>query len=889
VDLPAAPAAAALSAGSESGARPGTGAPPAPGDGPRRARIRYLVACGALLALTLTAVHEQWLWRIDQALYDAHLPLWFRTPSQDIVIVAVDEESLSALGRWPWSRRTHAAMLTQLARARPRAIALDLILAEPDRDDPGADAALAEAMARGPPTVLPVVFDESRQGGALVETLPLAELARAAAGLGHVDVELDRDALARRVFLEAGLGAPHWPVLALALLRAADATAPADPLGRRAPRLAHPARSSAWQRDREFLVPFAGPPGRFRRVSAAHVVEGRFDDATFRNALVLIGATVAGLGDTLPSAVSGHHQPMPGVEFHANVVDALRAGIELRELPEAWQAAITAAVLLLAVYLYPRLTPLRGLVCVALLALTSLGVTMALMALGGVWFRPSALVLALVLSYPLWSWIRLEYALAYLDQEIRRLDEERRAIAVPAPADLAPAMRFVGELLPLQGWAPREDAAQPDAADSTRLLALHADGPRGVELRLRDGRVLEPDTERYLREALAPLTGPPPVESPAVAELVQARIAQIQSATEGLRLLRDLVRNSVAQMGNGVLVADPVGRVIFANRRAGTLLRGDDGAVAVGAALLGVLEDVAIEDGPGWLEALRLVLVERSGVQLSVRGHQGEDLLAHLGPLVDDAGTLQGLVLAIADVSTLRQSERARAEILAFVSHDLRAPLISVLSLVELAHEGRSRGELEASLHRAGEYAERTLALAEQFLELTRASDPDAVNRTVVDLEELAAQALHDVWDQAEARGIAIHNRLELEQAWVEVDASLVQRAIVNLLGNAIAYSPEQASVTLSLARDGASYVCCVADEGPGIAPEDLPHLFDRYRRGQAVRPSDGGGAGLGLAIVKEVAERHGGSVSVTSKPGAGSRFCITLPACPAPDLHGPA
>ena len=91
---------------------------------------RYLLASAALLVLSLVAVHEEWTWRFDQVLFDAHLALWARSPSPDIVIVAIDEESLAAIGRWPWSRRVHAAIVERLTQAGARAIALDVPGAE---------------------------------------------------------------------------------------------------------------------------------------------------------------------------------------------------------------------------------------------------------------------------------------------------------------------------------------------------------------------------------------------------------------------------------------------------------------------------------------------------------------------------------------------------------------------------------------------------------------------------------------------------------------------------------------------------------------------------------------------------------------------------------------
>jgi len=190
-----------------------------------RYRLRRLAANEqvilALLLATLTGllVASDALRRWDWLLYDVALRHATRGTSADIAIVAIDEKSLQAFGRWPWSRSLHAELVERLSRFEVRAIGFDVAFAEPSpASDATADARLAGAIAASRRVVLPV-FPEQLEArhGPLAEVLPLPALANAAAKLGHVDVKLDADSITRSMYLKAGLGSPVWPTLALAM------------------------------------------------------------------------------------------------------------------------------------------------------------------------------------------------------------------------------------------------------------------------------------------------------------------------------------------------------------------------------------------------------------------------------------------------------------------------------------------------------------------------------------------------------------------------------------------------------------------------------------------------------------------------------------------------
>jgi CHASE2 domain-containing sensor protein len=143
-------------------------------------------------------IHNSLLWRWDNLLYDAQLSFWTRTVSDEIIIVAIDDESLRELGRWPWSRSTHASLIDKLELESPRAIGLDIIFSEPDANNPEADELLARALRASGKVVLPVFMSQKSNNSFPIEALPLPELAGSAAALGHVHLDISADGIESR-------------------------------------------------------------------------------------------------------------------------------------------------------------------------------------------------------------------------------------------------------------------------------------------------------------------------------------------------------------------------------------------------------------------------------------------------------------------------------------------------------------------------------------------------------------------------------------------------------------------------------------------------------------------------------------------------------------------
>ncbi|HMV16987.1 CHASE2 domain-containing protein [Zoogloea sp.] len=761
----------------------------------RRPTLEWLAVTTLCIVLAVFAALEGWLWRIDQTIYDSFLSSFRRATSANVAIVAIDDASLAELGSWPWSRRVHAALLDRLHDAGARAVALDLILDTPSRDDPAADTVLAQSMRAFGRVALPLT--QATTGVLLTgEILPLPEFVAAAAALGHGQVEFDPDGIARSVYLWEGFGSARHPQLALALLRIVDPEVAA--------RYAQPGPGDdddrlQWVRAMWLRVPFAGPPGTYPYYSYAAVLRGEVPADALRDKVLLVGATASGMAEAVPTPMSGLSRPMPGVEVDANVYDALRRGDAVRPLSAGTSAGVAALAVLVAMLALFYGDPRTGLLVSVLAGLAALALAAVALQAGSMWFGPAPAVLGCMLAYPLWSWRRLEWAQRYLDAELAAL--EREGDALPSEVD------------------------------------------RGA------------------------------------ADRLERRIRIVRHVARQQRDVRRFIADTLEHLPIGVVVIDPGNRVVLHNERARHLLqafRGED----LLAALRSLPWPVYLPMRDGLPDLAGFAGIRQFELPVGRR-----HLLLSVAELVAGTGSLSGRVIGLADVTVMHEAQRTREDTMHFLSHDLRAPLASILTLID-GYKGDPAAQAE-QIPRIARYARSALDLADGLFRLVRAEGSDPKDFVELDLAGLVDSAADEVWPQAHARGIrvAVDTRAaETEEPIVRGDFSLLRRAVINLLTNAIKYGSPDSTVSAELAAEGADWVIRVRGQGAGIPPDALPRLFKRFSRIVEEGRDRPSGVGLGLLIVKTVAERHGGNVSVESTPGVGSMFEIRLPLRMRPD-----
>jgi signal transduction histidine kinase len=201
-----------------------------------------------------------------------------------------------------------------------------------------------------------------------------------------------------------------------------------------------------------------------------------------------------------------------------------------------------------------------------------------------------------------------------------------------------------------------------------------------------------------------------------------------------------------------------------------------------------------------------------------------------------------------------------------------------VLSLIQLKDNGTNRLSNEEITRRVEHYARKALGLADSFLQLARAENTDQSGFHETDFITIAHNAVDEAFAEAHSKDIRLIRNIEVDEAWLQGDAGLLERALINLLQNAIRYSPTGSSIQLSVCVHEKILECCIQDQGEGIRSEDQERIFDPFQRAQNSSNHYQGGTGLGLSFVMVVAKKHHGSISLDSKLGEGSKFCLRIP-----------
>lgn len=349
-----------------------------------RRLLTWFAGISAVTLLMASGVAE----RADDTLYDVHMRYWSYPASDNVVIVAIDPQSLAKIGNWPWPRSVHARLIDRLTSAGVRGVGIDITMAEADADHPDDDLAVAQAIARNGHVVMPVFAEATELGGVLEEMLPAPAIAHDAAAFGHVDASKDPDGVTRGVYLKAGLGQSHWSALALALFDLGNKS-PSVPT----PGLQNPEQGDGspyqWVRDDYVMLHFAAPIGGFNQVSYIDVLDGHVPAALLKGRWVLVGATAEGLGDRLETSASGGNPLMPGVEYQANILESIQDGRLITPLNFFNQLILNAALIALPLILY-GLPGFRRLWRVALVALPASLIASLLLLRGvSVWWPPA--------------------------------------------------------------------------------------------------------------------------------------------------------------------------------------------------------------------------------------------------------------------------------------------------------------------------------------------------------------------------------------------------------------------------------------------------------------------------------------------------------------------
>lgn len=584
----------------------------------QRAFLEWLGLVALLLALALwlsmgrsDSVSGR-LQRLDAALYDFANGVSTVGAADDVVIIEIDDESLARVGRWPWPRGLHASAIRQLADAR--VIGLDVLIAEPSADD----ALLANAIKDAPPVVLPIA-SQTDASGRVWPIYPIAQ-AGLVASLGHGYFSYDADGLVRGLYLEEGGNAAFALALhqamgrALSLPAVTSALENVDETHRDALM-----RSGQWSRSGFALLPTTERVTV--RFAYADLLAGNVPATALQDRVVLIGAAAAGLGDQYSSTLIAGHNVAPGVDLHAAAFAALSAKRLNARVPFAWHAALIACCVLATMAALYRFGPRRGLAATALATIAVAGISV-IMLRHGWWLPPAGTMVALLLAYPLWSWRRLEAAVAGLVEQAKAL------------------------------------RAEPNVLDrSTRADWLAEPGLQGGASSDADGGLA-----RWAPE-----------------EPIAHGLRSLGQAADRSRLLGELLATTLERLPRPAVVCDTRGEPLLRNRQA----RDSFSVLAADHHTSATRSDWLVRVFGNEPQIKRLLRDDAPTVEgLERRDLEGRDWLIDASRV--QAGTLPSMwLLQFTDVSGLRLQQRNREEMMRFISHDLRSPQVSILAAIE--------------------------------------------------------------------------------------------------------------------------------------------------------------------------------------------------------------
>jgi two-component system phosphate regulon sensor histidine kinase PhoR len=373
--------------------------------------------------------------------------------------------------------------------------------------------------------------------------------------------------------------------------------------------------------------------------------------------------------------------------------------------------------------------------------------------------------------------------------------------------------------------------------------------------------------------------------------------AQLQAAREEKGKLEAVL----AGMVEGVLVVDRAGIIQLSNQRADWLFRVGSHESLVGQPLVNASRDPELQD------LLRAVMQDGSKRpllrEITLQGAGRENLQVTATPIEETGVAPRLFILVFHDITELKRLEATRRDFVANVSHELRTPLTAIRGYAETLRAGtihdpelssRFVGVIERHSERLGRLIDDLLTLSD--LELGRTE----MQRIPLALGPSVDAAIDVVREKAERGSVEIRRDIPADLPAVSADPDRIEQVLVNLIDNAVKYTPAGGVVTVSArlaahsgngvpavpARDqvtGSWVEICVADTGVGVPKQDLPRLTERFYRVDKARSRELGGTGLGLAIVKHIVQAHDGTLRIDSEAGQGTQVYVSLPAVEAP------
>lgn len=721
--------------------------------------------------------------------YDYILRAQSYVADEQIVIVAIDDASLQEVGRWPWSRRTHAQFLDQLQAQQPKAVLLDVLFMEPSTDDVLFQQSLHK-LSQNTVVAAPVLLS-SYAGESAQVTLPIDAI-QATSRLGQIVNLPDADGVVRQSrLLLTDAHQRNWPVLSSTLLD----------LGVQ--------EQLKMQYNSSFRIPFR-PKGAYQTLPYSSVLRGEVAADFLRDKYVLVGATAAGLGDQITTPASGASGTVSGIEVHANVLDTLLHNNPIVQVSDNTILVLSIATpILLLMFLFLYCDERFHLLAVLLAYL--LCIVYAFWQ--RIWLPPVNTCVALILAYFIWSWRRSTVMLRYVKIELRNAELQT-------------------------GRLPTFLAQKPD----TGFLSSYT----------------------------------------------------LESQMQKIHQLYQFSVNGLAHLPTALIAVGADGEILLTNNKAQLSFEITEvNLIDVLRRLDAHLTLRSIDSAGLWITALQ-------NTELTAQDNRIYQLhVTSLVCLADASNTSSARSIWLVnflDLSNERLAEHQRSELVSFLSHDLRTPQVSILSLIELQKNSATQLSEADFYHRLSEKVHLTLNWSHDLVQLSRANDHN-YQKNEINFAHLIDEVLAQMLDLANAKKIDLcfldEHRQIAENIWLQADGALLMRAFINLISNALRYSPSLSEVRIELMDDfdvhdslpngqRNYFVCRIVDQGCGMSSAQVEQLHNGRSSAATLdvhnTPDAAQRLGIGFLMAKTVVSRHAGYVRVESEVNKGTTVHVFLP-----------
>ena len=333
----------------------------------------------------------------------------------------------------------------------------------------------------------------------------------------------------------------------------------------------------------------------------------------------------------------------------------------------------------------------------------------------------------------------------------------------------------------------------------------------------------------------------------------------------------------LSYMTDGVLATNRRGQIILVNEMAAKQLNVVVEEVMNTSILdlLGIGEDYELRDLITNVPELTIDSLDENGEYISLR--------VRFALIRRESGFISGLVAVLHDTTEQDKEERERRLFVSNVSHELRTPLTSVKSYLEALDDGAISEPVAPDFVKVSlTETNRMMRMVTDLLSLSRIDNE--TSQLDIELTNFTAfityilNRFDKIKNQDETKKYEIIRDYSITPIWVEIDTDKMTQVIDNIMNNAIKYSPDGGTITVSVRTTDVQLILSISDEGLGIPKQDLPKIFDRFYRVDKARSRAQGGTGLGLAIAKEIIKQHHGFIWAKSEYGKGSTFTIVLP-----------